>query len=90
MGGESGGVQAGAEGRVGRVQNWMWKGNRGAGEIVQKGEITVIWGQSKNGFGCGRCGVVLRKRCKVDIGLEEVLGKLRNTYSYCGGKEVCG
>ena len=36
---------------------------------MQKGELVdmgVGGRQSKNGFGCGGYGVVLRKRCRVD------------------------
>lgn len=43
------------------------------GEMLQEGEIAVIWGQS--GFGCGGCGVESRKQCRVDVGLGQVLGE---------------
>lgn len=101
IGGETEGVLAGAEGRVGRGANLeMWEEDGGAGEMVQKGEIAFIWWQNKNGFGCGGCGVELRKHCRVDIALEEVLGKWRNRYTLVEGdnlgdficwnrKEVC-
>lgn len=42
------------------------------GEMLQEGEIAVNWGPS--GFGCGGWGVVLRKQCRVDIGLGQVFG----------------
>lgn len=87
-------MQAGASERVRRVQNWeKWKEDRGASETVQKGELVdmgVGGRQSKNGFGCGGYGVVLRKRCRVDTGLEEVLRKRGVRYIYYGGKEVSG
>lgn len=48
MEGETGGVQAGAEGRVRRgAVLEMWKGNEGyvrAGGMMRKGEIAGIWG----------------------------------------------
>lgn len=43
------------------------------GELLQEGEIAVIWGQS--GYGCGGCGVESRKRCGVDVGWGQVLGE---------------
>ena len=88
------GVQAGASGRVRRVQNWeMWKEDRGASETVQKGELVdmgVGGRQSKNGFGCGGYGVVLRKRCRVDTGLEEVLRKRGLDTFTMGGRRYLG